>query len=133
MKSTTAIFIAIIILTGAFLISGSKSSSEEGTGAKKTAPVQNVSIVDNVQIISLQAKGKYSPKVSNAQAGIPTILRVNTNGTYDCSAAIRVPSLSIAKMLPPNGTTDISLGTPEAGKLRGTCGMGMYNFEINFQ
>ena len=119
-----------MILTGAFLIVGSGTSNK---GGDTSTPVQNVTVVDNVQTIDIRAKGAYTPRVSVAQAGIPTVLRVNTNGTYDCSAAIRIPSLGIAKMLPPSGSTEIALGTPEAGKLRGTCGMGMYNFEIQFQ
>jgi plastocyanin domain-containing protein len=135
MNSTTAsIFIGIMILTGAFFIatSGNGNSSTGGPGAPSAA-AENVTITDNVQTIEIRAKGGYWPRKSVAKAGIPTVIKVNTAGTYDCSAAIRIPSLSIAKMLPPNGTSEIALGTPEAGKLRGTCGMGMYNFEIQFQ
>ncbi|MEI6280611.1 MAG: cupredoxin domain-containing protein [bacterium] len=85
------------------------------------------------QIIEIRAKGGFNPVQSIAHAGIPTILRVDTNGTFDCSSTIRIPSLNITKNLPLSGTTDIDIGTQQAGIFRGTCGMGMYPFEIDFQ
>lgn len=132
MKSTPfSILVAAIIISGTlFIVLGRGSSA---TSTDSTASAQNVTVTDNVQTVEIKAKGGYWPRKTIAKAGIPTVLRVNTAGTYDCSAAIRIPSLSIAKMLPPNGTSEIALGTPGAGRLNGTCGMGMYNFEIQFQ
>jgi hypothetical protein len=40
--------------------------------------------------------------------------------------------MNISKILPQSGTTDIDLGSPKLGTIQGTCGMGMYPFEINF-
>ncbi len=97
-----------------------------------TTPENNVSIVDDVQIVDLRAKGGYSPRKSVAQAGIPTIIRFNTNGTYDCSAAVSIPSLKLQTLLVPSGTTEMDIGTPKAGVLQGSCSMGMYPFEIEF-
>lgn len=116
--------VAAIIFAGA---------SGGGGGAGNTAPANNVSIVDGKQIVEIRAKGGYQPRFSNAKAGVPTILRINTNGTFDCSAIVRIPSLNIGKVLPQTGTTDIDLGSQPAGSLVGTCGMGMYPFEIDFQ
>lgn len=96
-------------------------------------PADNVSIASGVQIIDLRAKGGYFPEKSVAKAGIPTILRVNTSGTFDCSSALRIPSMNISRNLPPSGRTEIDLGNPQVGTLQGTCGMGMYPFEINFE
>ncbi|MFZ1626481.1 MAG: cupredoxin domain-containing protein [Candidatus Moraniibacteriota bacterium] len=96
-------------------------------------PVNNVSIVDGQQVVRLSAKAGYLPRVSEVKAGLPTILRVDTQGTFDCSSQIRVPSLDISRSLPPSGVTDIALGTLEPGVLHGTCGMGMYPFELNVQ
>ncbi len=95
---------------------------------------QNVVVAeDGIQYIDLTAKGGYSPRKTIAQAGIPTVLTVTTNGTYDCSSAIKIPDEQISQDLPATGQTDIALGTPAAGLLQGTCTMGMYNFEIDFQ
>jgi len=129
MKPLILGFIAVIILFGGgFLLIKDRLP----TGTEEVAG-NNVSIVDGVQIIEIRAKGGYQPRVSVAKAGIPTILRFNTKGTFDCSSAVRIPSLDIEKILPPSGATDITLGEQGAGTLQGSCGMGMYPFEIEFQ
>ncbi len=128
MKTTiTAIVLAILIIGGALMY------ANKGSGNSDTAPANNVTIVDGKQIIQINVKGGYQPRKNVATAGIPTIIRFDTNGTYDCSIAVRIPSLSIAKNIPPVGSTDIDLGTPKAGTLRGMCAMGMYSFEIEFK
>lgn len=91
----------------------------------------NVSVVDGQQIIEISAKAGYTPRVSEVRAGIPTILRINTQGTFDCSSQIRIPSLDISRSLPPSGVTDIALGTLTLGTLHGSCGMGMYPFQFD--
>lgn len=93
---------------------------------------KNVVVENGTQYIDLTAKGGYAPRKTLAQAGIPTVLKVTTNGTYDCSSAITIPDQGISQDLPPTGTTEITLGTPVAGALQGTCSMGMYSFEIDF-
>ncbi|MBP9732487.1 MAG: cupredoxin domain-containing protein [Candidatus Magasanikbacteria bacterium] len=129
MKPLILGFIAVIIIFGGgFLLLKDRlpAGTEEVAG-------NNVSIVNGVQIIEIRAKGGYQPRESVAKAGIPTILRFNTKGTFDCSSAVRIPSLDIEKILPPSGATDITLGEQASGTLQGSCGMGMYPFEIEFQ
>lgn len=96
-------------------------------------PAQNVTMVNGKQVVEITARGGYSPRKTTAKAGVPTTLRMNTNGSYDCSVALRIPKLNIAKNLEPTAVTEIDIGTPVAGVMRGICGMGMYSFEINFQ
>jgi plastocyanin domain-containing protein len=128
MKGTaTAIIIAGLMVGGSILLVKSSSSS----GTPPTA--ENVSVEDGVQIVDLRAKGGYTPQRSIAKAGMPTILRVTTSSTFDCSAAIRIPSIGYSKLLGSTGTTDIDLGVRKSGILRGACGMGMYPFEIAFR
>ncbi len=131
MKTTIAIIISVLMIGGAILFINKGSSSTVPITQEKN--IQNVSIVDGKQIIEIKAKGGYTPRASVAKANIPTILRFDTNGTFDCSSSVRIPSLNISKILPNSGTTDIDLGNPNLGTLQGTCGMGMYPFEINFQ
>lgn len=132
MKSSILIIGGVLVLVAGGIFFMQKRAQEVAPTSTAVAkkPVQ---IVDGKQIIEIKAKGGYFPMEVTAQAGMPTTLRVDTNGTFDCSSAIRVPSMNISKNLPPTGQTDIDLGTPEAGKLAGTCGMGMYPFEIDFQ
>ncbi|MEK7609848.1 MAG: hypothetical protein AAB470_01855 [Patescibacteria group bacterium] len=128
MKSTViSIIIAIALVGGAFLLAQTNFSDKSG------APINSVSVVDGKQIIEIRARGGYQPRKSVAKSGLPTILRFSTNGTFDCSASVRIPSMGISKLLQSSGSFDINLGTSTSGILRGSCGMGMYPFEIEFQ
>lgn len=124
----------LAIIGAAILVAGSVAfvASRSG-GSSAEAPANNVAVVDGRQVIDLTAKGGYAPLRSVAQAGLPTVLRVTTRGTFDCSSALRIPSLDVSRTLPPSGVTEIDLGTPQVGTLEGTCGMGMYPFEVEFR
>ncbi|MFA6355336.1 MAG: cupredoxin domain-containing protein [Candidatus Paceibacterota bacterium] len=126
-----SIVISIALIIFALVITNDKGG--ERLQEEKGIPANNVSIIENKQIIEIQAKGGYQPRKSIAKAGIPTILRMNTSGTFDCSSSVRIPSMNIFKNLPQSGVTDIELGIQPIGILDGTCGMGMYPFEIEFQ
>ncbi len=126
-----ATIVAVVLVGGAFAITRNGSVKIDESGSAPSA--SNVSIVNGVQIIDVTAKGGYQPRKSTAKAGVPTILRFNTKGTFDCSSSVRIPSMDITKSLPISGATDIDLGSPVAGVLKGSCGMGMYPFEIDFQ
>lgn len=128
MKAT---ILSAIIAAG--LIGGAFMLTKSGTGTEQAAYANNVTIVDGTQIIEIKAKGGFQPRKSAAKAGIPTILRFDTNGTFDCSSSVRIPSMNISKILPQTGLTDIDIGTPRVATLQGTCGMGMYPFEVDFQ
>jgi plastocyanin domain-containing protein len=100
--------------------------------ASNIAPGSNVAMIDGVQVIDLTAKGGYAPQKTTAAAGVPTKLEIETDGTVDCSSTVLIPSLSVSEQLPLSGTTELDLGNPAVGTLQGTCGMGMYRFEIEF-
>ena len=123
-----SILVALILVGGAFMLTKGKSEPKADT-----APVNNVSIIDGKQIITITAKGGYKPTNSVAKAGISTIIRLDTRGTFDCSSSVNIPSMNISKILPQTGSTDIDIGIPGVDALQGTCGMGMYPFSITFQ
>ena len=118
-----------IVLAALIVVWGGNSQS----GVTETPSVENVTVENGKQVVILSAKGGFQPRYTLAKAGVPTILRVDTNGTYDCSSSVRIPSLRIGKNLPATGTTDIDLGISKEGRLDGTCGMGMYPFRIKFE
>lgn len=126
-----AVIVAVFLVGGAFLIT--KSGSLKSSEGENIPFLSNVTIVNGIQIVDVTAKGGYEPRRSAAKAGMPTILRFNTKGTFDCSSSVRIPSMNISKSLPISGVTDIDLGSPTLGVLKGSCGMGMYPFEIDFQ
>jgi plastocyanin domain-containing protein len=138
MKSTAiSIIIAGLIIGGTIMLSKNIHNNCTGNicnvqNEDKTNP-NNVSIVDGKQIIEIKVKSGYSPSKTVAKAGIPTILRFTTDGTFDCSASVRIQSLNIFKVLPQTGTTNIDLGTTTFETVDGTCGMGMYPFSVEFK
>jgi plastocyanin domain-containing protein len=129
MKSTNtvmAIIFAGVLIGGAVFLSG-------GSSAPKPIEKNPVSVVDGKQIIDISAKGGYLPREVAAKAGIPTVLRVATNGTFDCSSALTIPAIGYRNNLPQTGTTDIDIPPQEVGAtVQGICAMGMYNFALKF-
>ncbi|MEK7140671.1 MAG: cupredoxin domain-containing protein [Patescibacteria group bacterium] len=124
------ITIALVAVVGIIFWGGNtKSPGDE----KEIRAGENVEIKDDVQYITVSARGGYSPKVSYAKAGIPTKLVVKTYGTFDCSSSLVIHELNYRKILDQNSEEVIDLGTPEIGtKIQGVCSMGMYSFVINF-
>jgi Cu+-exporting ATPase len=124
MKAIVAsLVIAAAVIFGAVVIAYKSSSSS----------VENVSIENGKQIITLGVKGGYSPRITNAKANMPTILRLVTNNTFDCSSAVSIPALGYRANLPQSGTTEVEIPSQTAGvSIQGTCGMGMYNFKLEF-
>lgn len=129
MKLTViSILIGVGLIVGAIILTGNNSDSNGVIGT-----ADNVSIVDGKQIIEIRAKGGYSPRVTNAKAGIPTVIKMDTQSTFDCSSALVIPGLGYRNYLPPSGETLIEVPPQKVGaKLQGLCSMGMYNFSINF-
>lgn len=131
MNKTIYIIIALVLAMGIGVLFFGQSKNNPGSNDTQSA--QNVEIRDGIQYVTINARGGYSPKVSTAQANIPTKLVVKTNGTYDCSAALVIRSIGYQKILPQTGEEIIDLGTPQTGTLQGVCSMGMYNFAVNFK
>ncbi len=125
-KTFIAIFIFVAaIITGAILFSGGEKE------ASSTA--NNIKIKDGKQIITINAKGGYTPRITNAKADMPTIIKIDTKGTFDCSSSLVIPQLNYRKNLPPSGETLVDVPAQQAGtSIRGLCSMGMFNFNINF-
>lgn len=136
-RTVIALIIGSMIIGFTYFIMTYELDTDTNRGnpspAGKEATQDNVVMENGKQVINLSAKGGYQPRISIAKAGIPTILRVTTNNTFDCSSAIRIPSLKIAQNLTYSGVIDFDLGSPEPGALDGMCSMGMYYFQIQFK
>jgi uncharacterized protein len=102
--------------------------------AKDGVTVKTDDNADGSQSLAVLADGGYLAVKAKAKAGKPSILRVYTNGTYDCSRAFMIPSMGIQKILPAKGVVEFKIPSQGAGNvLRGTCSMGMYRFSITFE
>ncbi len=127
-------FIIIATLIAAAIIGGTILLIQKSPTSSAQAPSDALSVVDGKQIIPITAKGGYTPRATTARADIPTIIRVVTRGTFDCSSALTIPSIGYRKNLPASGVTDIEIPPQKVGTtLRGLCSMGMYTFSIDFQ
>lgn len=126
-------FVIISILVAVALI-GVALLLVKDTGSGRTQTVaNNASLVDGKQVIEISAKGGYSPKTTLAKADVPTVIKMKTEGTFDCSSSIFIPGLNYRKNLQPSGITEIEVPPQKAGTtLRGLCAMGMYNFQVQF-
>ncbi len=117
-----------LLVLGYFMVQVANPTERNETIPTNTGA--NVTIVDGKQIVEIDAKGGYTPRVSLVKPGIPTVIRFNTRGTFDCSSVVSIPSKNVNQVLPSSGATEINLGTLEVGTLEGSCGMGMYPFEL---
>lgn len=130
--STKSTSISIIIT--ALLVGGAIVFSKNGGGVSSGDQANPPSVVDGKQVVEIFAKGGYSPRLTQAKAGIPTLLKIQTSGTFDCSSALSIPAINYRANLQPTGESDIEIPPQESGAvLRGVCAMGMYNFEIRFE
>jgi len=127
MKTFSLIILVAVIIFGIFLFTKGEPS------VSNVATPNNVTIIDGKQIVEIKAKGGFTPRKSVAKAGLPTILRFNTESTFDCSSSVRIPDLNISKNLPLSGVTDVEILSNQIGILKGSCGMGMYPFEVEFR
>lgn len=131
MKTPTII---AVIIGGAFVVGAFVLSQDKTTAPADVQTENNVTVENGRQIVTISAKGGYLPRISEAKADMPTTLRVDTNGTFDCSASLNIPSMNYQKNLPATGVTDIEIPAQKAGStFEGLCGMGMYKFQIAFK
>ena len=125
--------IIISIIATAVLIGGAIIFSGSGAGLAAAPSVDNVSIANGKQIVEIGVKGGYSPKLTAAKAGMPTVLRMKTKAMFDCTSSLSIPSIGYQNSLPPSGETDIEIPVQQPGTtLKGLCAMGMYHFAVNF-
>lgn len=128
MKSTViAVVITLVVIFGLILV-------VKKNPAPDVSQTQSTAIsTDGKQIIEIRAKGGYTPSVILAKAGVPTLIQVRTEGTFDCSAALTIPAIGYSKHLPASGITTIEIPAQRANAVvQGICSMGMYSFTIKF-
>jgi plastocyanin domain-containing protein len=125
-----SLVLIVLAVGGIFFLLSTPGASAPGTAAGSQA---NVTQADGKQVIQIVAKGGYLPRTTLAKANMLTTLNMVTNGTFDCSSALSIPSLGFRKSLPASGITPIEIPPQPAGTIvKGVCAMGMYNFAISF-
>ena len=135
MKPTTIAILIVVVLMGVFFVYSRNKDVSDDTRKEEIKEVKsNVSVVDGKQIITIDARGGYFPQMTIAKADMPTIIKVETKSTFDCSSALVIPDLNYQKNLPPTAVTEIEVPPQKAGEeIQGLCSMGMYSFQIKFE
>jgi len=130
---SAAIWVVIVVLVT--LASCSQRSDEGGQGSSRSSATGTTLAVENGrQVITIIARGGYSPRDSIAKAGMPSVIRIVTQNTYDCSRALFLPALGVQKILPATGAAEFELPALKAGtEFYGVCAMGMYAFRITMR
>lgn len=115
------------------LYQGDDSSTNTISASTTTDVSSNVIMVDGKQQITIVAGQGYSPKVTIAKAWVPTEIKIQGNNAYGCESAVRIPKIDYAKNLDPQWYDIIQVTEQNPWDvINGTCGMGMYSFQIKF-
>lgn len=132
MKYFIIIMVIAVLGVGGVLVFGKKNS--QNNASFNTQNGSNVQTINGKQIVQIEAKGGYTPKKTIAKADMPTVLKVKTKGTIDCSTALNIKSLGYSGNLKPTGIEKIDIKPQLKGTvINGMCSMGMYSFEILFE
>lgn len=124
-----------VIVVSVTLASCSQTSEEREQGSSRSSVTgAALAVANGRQVITIVARGGYLPRDSIAKAGIPSVIRIVTQNTFDCSRALFLPSLGVQKILPATGTAEFELPALKAGtEFYGVCAMGMYAFRITMR
>ncbi len=135
MKKRIFITLAFVFALGALGAAVLYSGRTAVPGGDPGARAEGVATVENgVQYVDILARGGYTPRLTKAQAGIPTVLRMRTENTFDCSSALVIPALNYSSFLKPADAALITVPVEKAqGTLEGMCSMGMYRFSVVFE
>lgn len=108
-------------------------SFDNGGQANVSGNIDAVREENGVQYIRVLARGGYTPNQINAKANMPTVLEIETQGTYDCTAGVVIPELDYQEFLPATGVTEIEIPENLAiNSLNLLCSMGMYSATVEF-
>ena len=69
----------------------------------------------------------YTPNRVRFSVGQPAKLRVVTGERVGCTSVFTIPSLKIERAISRNDETVVDIPTDRPGKIKFTCGMGMYS------
>ena len=69
----------------------------------------------------------YAPNRVQFKVGQPARLRVVTGERVGCTSVFTIPSLGVEQALPRSSAATFAIPTDKPGRVRFTCGMGMYS------
>ncbi len=97
-------------------------SSDDSESTESTPAAQRVEITVGAS--------SYDPAEIHATAGAPLTLVFTRNTEDGCGTEVVIPSQNIREALPLNQAVEVSFTPTEAGSLRFSCGMDMFEGSI---
>lgn len=113
----------------------SERTAQEEVGHDEAPPAENAHAEALVaQRVEVEVTGEgYVPSEIRAHAGQPLTLVVTRTSDEGCGDTLVIASQEIERELPLNEAVEIEFTPSEAGELRFTCGMDMYDGRIVVQ
>ncbi len=79
--------------------------------------------------ITIDSRG-YTASTQVLRKDVPVELTLESRNSYSCANAFAIPSLSIIKVMPENGSETIVFTPTQPGRLVYSCSMGMFRGEF---
>lgn len=80
-----------------------------------------------MQEVAIRAEPRaYVPNRVQFKVGQPARLKVATGQRVGCTSVFTIPGLGVERALPRDSEATFAIPTDKPGKIRFTCGMGMY-------
>ena len=124
------VFIALSNLNGAMVLANSPYTWDNFYWAFSETFLPSNQLTNNQVTITATSYG-YSPREFTVKNNQPVSVTINSKNNRSCARAFTIPSLGISKLLPENGTENISFTPTVTGRIAFTCSMGMYTGTIN--
>lgn len=115
-------FVPITLLLPFLLLLACGDDEPAATARSDTTEARRVEV-------EVTASG-YSPSEVEAEAGQPLTLVFTRTSDEGCGRKVSIPSENITRDLPLNEPVAVTFTPREAGEIRFTCGMGMYDGKI---
>lgn len=131
-----AVLAALSLWSGATLAGAPLDISVPLAGEGGTPATPVVAVVPDqggaaVQEVIVRAEPRaYTPNRIQFTVGQPARLKVVTGQRVGCTSIFTIPTLGVERALPRNGEATFDIPTDQPGKIRFTCGMGMYSGTI---
>jgi len=132
-----AVLAAFSIWAGLALVGTPLADPTSLTGASTAGPPTAAAAAaapdaaSGVQEVVVRAEPRaYVPNRIQVKAGQPARLTVVTGERVGCTSVFTIPALGVERALPRNSEAAFDIPTDRAGRIRFTCGMGMYGGTI---
>lgn len=99
------------------------------SGQKQAVQTQTLAALDEngVQEVLMDVTAsQYKPKTTTLKVNVPVKLKLNSIDAAGCIQVFTIPQYNIKKLLPRNGTEEITFTPTKTGALPFSCAMGMY-------